>query len=399
MLKMDLGITPEMLMPYGLQGTPTATGMHVTDPNSVYEALINFANAKVPNAAQGIVGSTWWGGYSSLIDNFQNLLTEMGGTNMDGTIRAGSFFASIKTDLDNLLSWFTGHRTQLMDFATISSHLLGDVVNAGGGMLGQLAQWFEKLGGVGDIEQGIENIDATVRQWFGMDAPDASKVKAGPGGRQKLAQQIDAQSGPPEWFKQLADAAQQIAGISWQGIEAFTAGMVKDGPGIATSLSDIANDMDMLGHSLTPDEAKLLDDFLGALGGAIGIGASQVMGQINRSSSDWAITMQKIAPLMPAISTDLDHFRQVMEVIVLALMNWTSPIEGLATSFKNLSQAVSGLTGLQIPGWVKNAENWLTNPFGLPSPGSGSSGRTAPGGQALVTRTPGGFRNFGQVGA
>lgn len=398
MLKMDLGITPEMLVPYGLQGTPTATGMHVTDPNSVYAALINFANAKVPNAAQGIVGSTWWGGYSSLIDNIQNLLTEMGGTNMDGTIRSGSFFATIKTDLDGLLAWFTSHRDQLMQFATITSHLLGDVVSAGGGMLGQLAQWFEKLGGVGAIESGIEGLDATVRQWFGMDAPDASKIKSGPGGRQKLAQQIDAQSGPPEWFKELADAAQQLAGLSWQGIEAFMSGMEKDGPGIAQTVADLANDLDRLTTSMTPAEVKLMDDFFNAAGGALGIAASQTLEAINDFSLGWAAAMQAIAPLMPQINTDLDRFRQIMGVIATAILDWSSPIQLLAQTFDSLYQSIRALTGLQIPDWLRNGLNWIDNPLGLPLPGH-SSGGSSGGGQAQTTRTPGGFRTFGQVGA
>lgn len=170
LLKYDLNINPQELIQYGLKATSTSTGVHITDMNSVFTSLENFAKAKgVSGASGGIVNSTWWGGYSSLVDNIQNTLLNLGGTNLDGTIRKGSFFASIKADLDNLLQWFTDHQGQLQAWSDEVSTVFGKLTGGAGNLTGVFTGFWQGLTSSGVGQTILADVNAAVR-W--MANPD-----------------------------------------------------------------------------------------------------------------------------------------------------------------------------------------------------------------------------------
>ena len=166
-LKYDLNINPEDLIPYGLKATGTGMGLHITDPNSLFRALENYARAKhVVGASQQMTSTTWWGGFSSATDQLQNFLLQAGGTDASGSIRKGSFFATIKADLFDLMDWATSHSSQMITFADTLSRLIGTVVDSGGGMLGAFFDWVGKIGTVSNVMDVINAVTTNIETLF-----------------------------------------------------------------------------------------------------------------------------------------------------------------------------------------------------------------------------------------
>lgn len=385
LLKYDLNINPQELIPYGLQATATSTGVHITDMNSVFTSLERFAQAKgVAGASGGIVGSTWWGGYSSLLDNIQNFLLNMGGTNLNGTIRPGSFFASLQTDLDNLLHWFSSHQDQLQKFSDIASHLLGDVVNAGGGMLAELAQWFDKLGGVGAIESAITNIDTTVREWFGLDTGAETDKKHPMGGRAKLEQQL---SGPPQGLQPILQAAQALAQVSWTTLSAFVSGVAQEGPLIASTFSGLATDFSLIGQDMTPEEVNLLSGFVSLLGRVAIMAPAGWLEAIGIGFRGIAGTMKLLAGPLNGIESSFAWLHQYLPTLTRIVLNFVDPWHTLRDALKAVNDEMRKLPS-QLPSWLKSG--FVGGAFG----GSGGSGN-----QGQTIRMPGAFREFGVLGA
>ena len=147
MLRYDLNIDPKMLEKYGLQ--EDASG-HITDMTTLLPSLEAYSKAQGwtninaqgqdQGAAYNAAHNTWWGELSSFTDRIQNMELSAGGTNLDGTIRKGSFFAVIKQDLDGISGWVDNHQGQMQQITDWAGTKLGDATTLAGKGLQGLAQ-------------------------------------------------------------------------------------------------------------------------------------------------------------------------------------------------------------------------------------------------------------------
>ena len=379
MLKYDLNITPEELVPYGLVGKASSTGFRITDPNSLFRALENFAKAKgVAGASSGIVGSTWWGGWSSLVDNFQNFLLQAGGTDLNGTVEQGSFFGTLQTKLDDLLKWFSTHQTEIKHFADIVSKLLGDATGSAGSELGQFVNWLDKLNAVSWLQNGLTGLDALILH-------------------------------PPTWLAQTLTDVQQflsgLAGFSWSGAQSFFSGLAKDAPAIELWVGKLAGDMARFFTSMPPGERgqlMLLFQQIGEAFGNVTLGTLIVLDQ----------TLNLAAQILPQILPTLTQMYGQALMIADVLNQWGANINNAVTALENFFNS--------MPPWMIDVLKATVTAGGWVSPGGssgGSSGHAAPGGSVghplsggssslghhlnaptNSTMTPGGYRTFGATG-
>lgn len=233
MLKQELKINPADLLKYGMQGDVTGMGVHLSDPMSVLTALEGYSQARgLSGAAAETATSTWWGEWSSFQDRIQNFLLQAGGTNLAGTIRPGSLFADLKTQLDDLSHWIDSHSGQISKLAdTISKDLGGAFASAAKDAQGLLT--------------GLRQSGLFAGLGFGPQAPGGAPATVfqhgGHGQRGSLASSdVGLGGGGPIAMPQLsgwAQAGQTIGGaLQAIGNAAHTAGTaIKDFTGFVES--------------------------------------------------------------------------------------------------------------------------------------------------------------------
>lgn len=449
MLKYDLNITPEELIPYGLQATGSGTALHITDPNSLYRALENFAQAKgVAGASGNIVQSTWWGGWSSLQDQMQNFLLQVGGTNLNGTVNPGGFFGTLQSALDGLLNWFTSHHDQITGFASTLSQIAGGVTSVASSALSELIGWIDRLGSsswtdngllgwltgsgrqahtqglsgssglsiIQDTAQQLQNDFTTISDVLSSVFGTGTNVPYDPkhpmGHRQQLATQLGQNTQAP-WLSELADALAKLSGIDLSGLGAFIQGLVNDGPSIADTFSQLADGAQKISDSMTPEETQAIDQMFQMLGSATGEAAAWNIASVAKMFLGWQAILGWLAPGMVNLGTAFSHIGTGLQDIWQWLQKlnplWqtlgqiaqlASPFNQLATAIGNLNNALKTLTGIQLPDWFRNGmPSWLTNPFGGlpfgPSSGGSHGGSIMPN----LTYMPGGWRVFGAIGS
>lgn len=410
MLKMDLGITPEELLPYGLQATGSGMGLHITDPNSVYRAIMAFDQARVPGAAQGIASTTWWGEWSSFQDNVQNFLTMAGGTQMNGTVAPGSLFDNLQKHLSSLLDWAAVHKDEISGFADMISHLLGDVTNAGSGLLAIFIDQLRQLDAVDFLRNGITNLDNIIAYLFGQDPQPSSQSTQGGRRQASTHQGLTLPKGVPDWLPELEQALKGIADLDWSGVTSFFQGIMSLGSNtnFTHTLRGIGDFAAKMNASITPEERQALDQLLGMLGSgtmqfvllnlraladgfiALDVGLAHLApflvstGQFFSTIGWW---FQDVGRRAQYLKTELDPVWNWFETWVLSAVKFASPFYTLQQAIDGLVQSLRNLTGIKPPSWWPS---WLGG-----GPTTGNS--VAP--SVTSTRVPGGFRNFGVVGA
>lgn len=407
MLKMDLGINPEDLIQYGLQATGSGMGLHITNPSSLIPALETWAVAHhisnfgangqdVNGAAASTVQNTYWGAMSSAQDQLQNFLLQMGGTNLNGTIRQGSFFGQLKNDLFGLLDWAGTHQDQLTTFADTLSNLVGTVVNASGGLLGEFFNWLGQMAGMGNIIDQINGLTNNLANFFGLEANPAGGATAtshggvggsgGAGGRAAPGAQLHAASQPKTWQQNLGDwmqnslpnvpvlggianLAEQLGGGISSGFQAFVKwlGTINWGP--------MESGLAMLGKGLTA--------LFGAIGNMNGAGMGTVLAEIGPPLSVLLNLMAVGAgDLLKGFGDDFYFMAQAINEGMKLVQPGINEIQNFGNVMRQLAD------DLNHGNWGQLGKD-LHDFFGVSLPGGSSLG-------GLIA--PGAFKAFGALG-
>src|SRR5260221_110135 len=131
MLKYQLNINPEELVPFGLAFQGRGIGGHITDMTTLLPALKAYSekqgwtkdvNGQDQGAAFMTAHSTFWGEWSSWLDRLQNF--ELAG--------GEKMFEALKKDLEGISRWWDDHKDQMAHLADVFGTLLGKGVSAGG---------------------------------------------------------------------------------------------------------------------------------------------------------------------------------------------------------------------------------------------------------------------------
>src|SRR5260221_269054 len=161
MLKYQLNINPEELVPFGLAFQGRGIGGHITDMTTLLPALKAYSekqgwtkdvNGQDQGAAFMTAHSTFWGEWSSWLDRLQNF--ELAG--------GEKMFEALKKDLEGISRWWDDHKDQMAHLADVFGTLLGKGVSAGG----TVAQGvFQGLAGSGAGDTAMTNIQK-LTDWF-----------------------------------------------------------------------------------------------------------------------------------------------------------------------------------------------------------------------------------------
>lgn len=393
MLKYDLNISPSQLVPYGLVMDQHG---HITDPNSVYRALENFANAKHLTGASGeMAQTTWWGGFSSATDKLQNFLLSVGGTDLNGNIRAGSFFDMLKKDLFGLMDWFDANQGQINKFADVLSHLFGTVTDVAGGMLGQFFEWLSKIGDKQDVMAWIVDVsDALKRVFVGAPPlpPFTGEPKPGTGPNGKPASNLPHQphagslAAGGSGGRAPADMHNNGApeGVGWENL-AVIGGLVQWFQSI----------MNQINWAPLQQGLKDLGDgwssFMKGFNSSGGAGTLQASANVLGELVGWFLQLDAvgIGTTLSGIGTGLNLVGQVLQHMKGALDPITAGFNNLATVLERLLHA------LNSGNWKELQQLWQDLTGG--SPGGHSSG----GGHGNFFTgliPPGAYKVFGGLG-
>ncbi|HEX9413732.1 MAG TPA: hypothetical protein VF916_09540, partial [Ktedonobacterales bacterium] len=172
MLKYQLNINPEELVPYGLAFQGRGIGGHITDMTTLLPALQAYSTAQGWTKMQGgndmgaaytAAHATWWGELSSFTDRMNALQLMLGGTDPKTmTQYKGGFFGQIKKDLEDISAWWDAHQQGIFDLGRVFGDLIGAGAH-GGTMVFQGI--FQGLG-QSDIGTGILDNVKKLTDWL-----------------------------------------------------------------------------------------------------------------------------------------------------------------------------------------------------------------------------------------
>lgn len=410
-MMMELQIQPRQLEQFGLKFAGSGhVGGQILNPWDFLPDLQKLSNQKGwTGAANAAAHETFWGEWSSFIDRMQNLGLQIGGMNLDGTVRKGSPFGVIKSDLEGISAWIDAHKNQLMQLGDIIGSTVGGAFEHAGNMIQDFMTGLsasplsDLIQGYLGPDQATLNVKTAKRGPVAMTAAQKKLAGQERGGGAN-AGRSELPEDPLYKLGQLAgDAAQKLKELT-DRYEQFYNTFIK--PDLVDRINDLKAAWQDVMNSLTPEDIANLKELGKDLAGlaleAFKFAAplrilTGLLHDLAKAIDVWHQWRKFWDDVGKAVFDGLNNLKHQFDSWGRSLTNqgivWganlaTGIVRGLTAGLPDIN-AVLGSIGLGGTGSTRGGRSGTTS--AVTTRGTTSA--------AALTHAPGGLRVFGSYGA